>query len=52
MERVNSVQIRVEIDTNKETYEGTFDDIHDFIEWWNEHEEVHGSPIRTDDSDE
>jgi hypothetical protein len=34
-ERIQSIRIVVEIDTNKDTYSEEFDDMREAIAWWN-----------------
>lgn len=40
MERLRSVSISIEIDTNKATYRETFDSLDDLIDWWNANADI------------
>lgn len=53
MEYVRSIKIRVEIDTNKNTYSDTAESVRDFAQWWNDNAlELGESPVFVgDDSD-
>lgn len=44
-EHLRTVKIAIEIDTNKWTYREEFTSMREAVEWWNQHEELHGDKV-------
>lgn len=52
MERLRSIKITIEIDTNKQTYSGEFESIEDAVRFYNSHQEITGEGLLRISADE